>query len=136
MRTPIFRAGAPLPRLVLLAVAAAAMLAGCGSVSQVTKERVARSESSLQQAQQAVGRSEAGAVELQRARDNLEQAKAALDKKEGEKAERYAQLAQLDADLAMAKSQSAAARKAADELMASIQTLRQEAARGSTPSER
>jgi chromosome segregation ATPase len=136
MRTPIFRAGLPLPRLALLGVAAAAMLAGCSSVSQVTKERVAHSESSLQQAQQAVGRSEAGAVELQRARDNLEQAKAALNKKEGEKAERYAQLAQLDADLAMAKSQSAAARKAADELTASIQTLRQEAARGSAPSER
>jgi hypothetical protein len=125
MRTPNFRAGLP-----LLGVLAIGMLAGCSSVSAVTKERVARSESSLQQAQQAVGRSEAGAVELQRSRDNLEQAKAALGKKEGEKAERYAQLAQLDAELAISKSQSASARKAADEVLASIQTLRQEAARG------
>jgi hypothetical protein len=67
---------------------------------------------------------------LQRAKDNLEQAKAALNKKEGQKAERYAQLAQLDAELAISKSQSASARKAADEVLASIQTLRQEAARG------
>lgn len=125
MRTPNFRAGLP-----LLGVLAVGMLAGCSSVSAVTKERVARSESSLQQAQQAVGRSEAGAVELQRSRDNLEQAKAALSKKEGEKAERYAQLAQLDAELAISKSQSSSARKAADEVLASIQTLRQEAARG------
>ena len=102
MKTPIFRAGLP-----LLGVLAIGVLAGCSSVSEVTKERVARSETSLQQAQQTVGRSEAGAVELQRSKDNLEQAKAALNKKEGETAERYAQLAQLDAELAVAKSQSA-----------------------------
>lgn len=126
MKTPDFRAGLP-----ILALLTAGVLAGCSSVSEVTKDRVARSETSYQQAQQTVGRSEAGALELQRSKDNLEQAKAALSKKESEKAERYAQLAQLDAELAVSKSQSAAARKAADELMASIQQLRQEAARGS-----
>jgi hypothetical protein len=125
MRTPNFRAGLPLVGLLAVGV-----LAGCSSVSDVTKERVARSETSYTQAQQAVGRSEAGAIELQRSKDNLEQAKAALNKKESQKAERYAQLAQLDAELAMSKSQSAQARKAADELMASIQQLRQEASRG------
>lgn len=131
MRTPNFPARVP-----LVGVLAVGLLAGCSSVSEVTKERVARSETSVQQAQQTVGRSEAGAVELQRGKDNLEQAKAALNKKEGEKAERYAQLAQLDAELAVSKSQSAAARKAADELMASIQTLRQEAARGQAVNDR
>lgn len=131
MRTLKFAA-----RLPLAGVLAVGLLAGCSSVSEVTKERVARSETSLQQAQQTVGRSEAGAVELQRGKDNLEQAKVALSKKEGEKAERYAQLAQLDAELAVSKSQSAAARKAADELLASIQTLRQEAARGQAVNDR
>lgn len=130
MRTPIFRAGLP-----LVGVLAAGVLVGCSSVSDVTRERVARSETSFQQAQQAVGRSEAGALELQRAKDNLEQAKAALDKKESTKAERYAQLAQLDSELAMSKSQSAAARRAADELTASIQQLRQEIARGTVASD-
>lgn len=130
MRTPNFRAGLP-----LLGVLAAGMLVGCSSVSEVTKDRVARSETSYQQAEQTVGRSEAGAVELQRAKDNLEQAKAALNKKESQKAERYAQVAQLDAELAVSKSQSAAARKAADEVLASIQTLRQEAARGAVASD-
>lgn len=125
MRTPNFRAGLP-----IISVLAVGMLAGCSSVSEVTKERVARSESSYQQAEQAVGRSEAGAVELQRAKDHLEQAKAALGKEQSVLAERHAQLAQLDAELAVSKSQSAAARKAADEVLASIQTLRQEAARG------
>jgi len=125
MKTPNLRAGLP-----MLGMVAVGMLAGCSSVSDVTKERVARSESSVQQAQQTVGNSESGALELQRAKDNLATAQAALAKKEAQKAERYGQLAQLDAELAVAKSQSASARKAADEVLASIQTLRQEAARG------
>lgn len=125
MKTPILRAG-----LSALGALALGVVAGCSSVSEVTKDRVARSETNVQQAEQTVGRSEAGAVELQRAKDNLEQARAALNKKQGEPAERYAQLAQLDAELAVAKSQSAAARRAADELLASIKTLREEVARG------
>ena len=130
MKSLIFRTGLP-----MLGAVAVSLLAGCGSVSQTTKERVTRSETNVQQAQQTVGNSEAGAVELQRARDNLEQAKAAMNKKEAQKAERYAQLAELDGQLAVAKSQSASARRAADEVLASVQQLRQEAARGSIASE-
>ncbi len=130
MKSLIFRTGLP-----ILGAVAVSLLAGCSSVSQVTKERVARSETNVQQAQQTVGTSESGAVEVQRARDHLEQAKAAMNKQEAKKAERYAQLAELDAELAVAKSQSAAARRAADEVLASIQQLRQEAARGNLASE-
>jgi hypothetical protein len=125
MKTPNFRAG-----MSALGALALSVVAGCSSVPPVTKERVARSETTVQQAEQTVGRSEAGALELQRAKDNLEQARAALNKNQREPAERYAQLAQLDAELAVSKSQSAAARRAADELLASIKTLREEAARG------
>lgn len=125
MRTPNLRLGLPIVGLLT-----AGVLVGCSSVSDVTRERVARSETSVQQAQQTIGNSEAGALDLQRAKDNLQQAQAALSKKEGQKAERYAQIAQLDSELAVSKSQSAAARKAADELQASIQQLRQEVARG------
>lgn len=130
MRAPNLRAALPIVGLL-----AASALTGCSSVSEVTRERVARSEQSYQQAQQAVGNSEAGAIELQRSKDNLAQAKAALDKKQQEPAERYAQLAQLDAELALSKSQSAQARKAADELLASIQQLRQEVSRGAVASD-
>ena len=114
------------------AALAAGLLAGCGGVSEVTKERVARSETSVQQAQQTIGNSEQGAVELQRSKENLEAARRELKDGHAQPAERYAQLAQLDAELAVSKSQSASARKAADELLASIKTLRQEAERGST----
>lgn len=111
---------------------AAGLLAGCGGVSDLTKERVARSETSVQQAQQTVGNSEQGAVELQRAKENLDGARQALKDGKEPLAERHAQLAQLDAELAVSKSQSADARKAANELLASIKQLRQESERGST----
>jgi chromosome segregation ATPase len=131
MNTVISRAG--LPAMGAIAIV---LLAGCGGVSDLTKERVARSETSVRQAQQTVGNSESGALELQRARDNLDQARQALNDKNEKKAERMAQQAQLDAELAVAKSQSASARRAADELLASIQTLRQEANRGAPESNR
>lgn len=125
MSKQYFRAG-----LSALGATAMLVLAGCGGVSQVTKERVSRSETAVQQAQQTVGTQEAGQIELQRARDQLEQARDALRREKEQEALRAAQRAELNAELAVAKSQSTAARRAADELLASIQTLRQEAERG------
>jgi hypothetical protein len=114
---------------------AAGLLAGCGGISDLTKERVARSETSVQQAQQTVGNSEQGALELQRAKENLDGARQAMKDGNEQLAERHAQLAQLDAELAVSKSQSASARKAADELLASIKQLRQEADRPTAPTD-
>jgi hypothetical protein len=107
--------------------AAVALLAGCGGVSELTKERVARTETSVQQAQDTLGNSEAGALEMQRARDHLDQAHRAVNEGEDEQAQRHASLAELDAELAVARAQSTTARRAADELIASIKTLRREA---------
>lgn len=109
------------------------LLVGCGGVSEVTKERVARTETAVQQAQSTVGNSEAGAVELQQAKEKLETAQRELKRENSVAAERFASQAQLTADLAIAKSQSASARRAADELTASTETLRRESSRG-TPS--
>ncbi len=115
--------------LPVLAVASLGLLAGCGSVSDMTKERVARSETAVAQAQQTVGNSESGALEMQRARDNLDAAKRAVSDNKDTEAGRHAEQARLDAELAVAKSQTASARKAADELKASLEQLRQEAGR-------
>jgi chromosome segregation ATPase len=128
MNSWITRAAGPL-------ALSAVLLVGCSGVSDLTKERVARSESSVQQAQQTIGNSEQGAIELQRAKDSLEQARRAIKDGKEQPAERYAQLAQLDAELAVSKAQSASARKAADELLASIKQLRQEAERTSPPAD-
>lgn len=116
--------------LLRFAVGAAtlAMFGAC-SVSQLTKDAVARADTRLQQAQQALGNSEAGAIELQRAGSHLQQAKDAVKDGDDKPAQRHAQQAELDVDLAVAKAQNAAARKAAGELQASIQQLRQEAQR-------
>lgn len=108
-----------------------AALGGCGGVSEMTRQQVARSETVVQQAQSTLGNSEAGALELQQAKELFSQARHAVEKKDEQQAQRLAVMAELDAQLAVAKSQSASARKAADELLASIRTLREEAERDS-----
>ena len=67
--------------------------------------------------------------------ENLDAARKAIKDGNDKLADRHAQLAQLDAELAVSKSQSASARKAADELLASIKTLRQEAERPTAPTD-
>lgn len=109
------------------------LLTACGGVSELTKQEVARSETAVKQAQTAIGSSEAGAIELQQAKDYFAQAQKAVDGNEDELAERYANQAELSAQLAVAKSQNASARKAADELLASIRTLQTETVRPSQP---
>lgn len=116
----------------VVGAAALGILAGCGGVSEMTRQQVARSETTVQSATTTLGRSEAGAIELQRAKENLQQAQQAVNKGDEKRAQRFGSDAQLDAELAVAKSQSAAARKAAQELQASNQTLRQEADRTGT----
>ena len=119
-----------------LALSLAALgLSACSGVSDLTKERVTQSESSVQQAQQTAGKSEQGAVELQKAQERLAAAKSALAKGQEQEAERAAAQAHLHAELAVAKSQSADARKAADEVLASLNMLRQETER-TTPTQR
>jgi hypothetical protein len=114
-----------------LGIGMLALLSACTGVSAVTKERVAQGENSVQHAQQTLGQSEHGAIELQQARDKIAAAKAALAKGQHEEAERSAAQAQLYAELAVAKSQSATARKSADEVLANLEILRRETERTS-----
>ena len=109
--------------------AATLVMLGACTVSKSTKEAVARADSRFQQAQQALGNSEGGAVELQRAKSHLEQAQKAVEDGDDKPAQRHAQQAELDVELAVAKAQNATARKAANEMQASIQQLRQETQR-------
>ncbi|HEV8332693.1 MAG TPA: DUF4398 domain-containing protein [Steroidobacteraceae bacterium] len=117
----------------VLGVSILGALSACSSVSDLAKERVAQSETSVEQAQQTLGKSEHGAVELQQARDKLNAAKSALAKGQGKEAERSAAQAHLYAELAVAKSQSADARKSANEVLASLEMLRQETERNAPP---
>ena len=111
-----------------VALSGFAMLA-CSSVSEVTEQRVERSATVVRQAQLAVGQSEEGAVELQKATAHLAGAKAALANNEDAEAGRLAQQAQLQAESSVARAESGHARRAASEVSASLETLRQEAGR-------
>ncbi len=123
-----------LPRLLLpaLSVVALAALTACSGVSELTRQQVARSDTAVKQATATIGNSEAGAVELQRAKETYARAQKAVEMNDDTQAQRLAVQAELDAQLAVAKSQNAAARKAADDVLASIQTLRQESERSSS----
>lgn len=111
-----------------LALSGFSMLA-CSSVSEVTEQRVARSETVVRQAQLSNGQSEEGAVQLQKATTTLAAAKAALADRKNPEAERLAQRAELEAELSVAQVESAHAARAAGEVSASVETLRQEAGR-------
>ena len=128
----------PVRNAVSLTLGVSILLGSLGAyasnASDLAKERVAQSDTSVEQAQQTLGKSEHGAVALQQAREKLNAAKSALTKKEWKEAERAAAQAHLFAELAVAKSQSADARKSADELLASLEMLRQETERG-TPTQ-
>ncbi|MGH8241954.1 MAG: DUF4398 domain-containing protein [Steroidobacteraceae bacterium] len=113
----------------VLAVATLALLGGCGGVSELTRQQVTSSATSIQQAEQTIADSESGALELQRAKEHLSQAYQAMNDNDMQRAERFAHLARLGAELAVAKAQNESARNAANELRASIETLRKEAER-------
>jgi hypothetical protein len=109
-------------------IATLVLVAGC-VVSKETKESVAKAEATVQQAQSALGSNEAAAVDVQRAKDHLAAAQKAVEDGDDKPAMRHAQQAELDAQLAVAKAQHSTARKAADELQASINQIRQESQR-------
>ena len=116
---------------VAAVVMTAFVLGACSSVPDITEDRVANSATVVQQAEQTIGGSESGAVELQQAKDKLVLAQSALKAKRPQDAERAALQARLNAELAIAKAQSAQARRSADEVLASLETLSNEAERNS-----
>ena len=73
-------------------------------------------------------------ADLQRAHDELSSAEKAVNDHKYNDARRYAENAQVDADLASARASSGEAQRAAEEVGRSIDTLRQESdRRGSEP---
>jgi hypothetical protein len=110
---------------------AAGLVAGCAGSSTLTKDRVAQSEVAVQQAGQHIGQSESGATELQRAKNSLAAAQKSMGAGDEVGAERNAARARLHAELAVAKSQSAAVQSAAADVLAGSKTLQQEVDRNS-----
>jgi chromosome segregation ATPase len=117
--------------LVWLALSAIPLFASAG-VPPRTAEAITRAESSIEHADRAEARRyDPGTLEA--AKGKLAEARAAAKKGDSRIANRRAEEAELDADLAAARGRSASAKKAVEELRAGLETLRSEIAPKSAP---
>ena len=98
---------------------------GCAGYSTLPREKISEGDKALLEAKQSNASLNAP-VELKAAEDKLAAAKAAFAKKDYEEATLLAEQASVDADYAQATGTSMKAKKKAEEIRQSIQTLRQE----------
>ncbi len=108
------------------------VVAGCAS-SPIPNEKIAVAKSSVQRAEQA-GATEYAPVEMSTAREKLARAEKAAADHDALPATQLAEQANIDAQVAEATAQKQKSRKAAMELDASLQSLRQESMRNTQPS--
>ncbi len=112
----------------LSVLAGTLLMSGCGSAVKPPTEKIANAELAISRAHDSNAKTLAP-IELRKAEDNLQKAKAAMKTEELEKARRFAEKALLDATLAETKAESETARQAAKQMRESIETLRQETRR-------
>jgi hypothetical protein len=127
MKIPCYsRASLRVDRIGLLAMIAGSsfLLLACASTPAPT-EQIAVTTAAVARATSSGG-PELAPAEMQTARGKLDRAKLAMVAEDYDQAKSLAQEAQVDAQLAEAKARSIKARKAASELQAGIQVLREE----------
>jgi hypothetical protein len=113
----------------LSSIGIACLLAvGCKGTPRPTEE-LARAKTLVTQAENG-GAQRYAAADLDRARTKLQQAEAAAEDKDNDVARRRANESAADAELAVARTRSGDAQRAAGEMEKSVETLRQEANRG------
>jgi membrane-bound lytic murein transglycosylase len=111
----------------LIAAAIGIVSAGCASTPRPDPE-ITRARTLVEQAEKA-GAQQYAAVELDQARNKLRLATAANEDRKYDEARARANEAAADAELALARTNSGEAKKAADQVQESTDTLRQEAQR-------
>jgi Domain of unknown function (DUF4398) len=117
------------------AILGAITLAAAACVTTpIPNEQIAVAKSSVQRAEQA-GAPELAPVQMAAARDKLARAEKAAADRDAQPATQLAEQANADAQLAEATAQEQRSRKAALELEASLQALRQESLRSSQPNQ-
>jgi hypothetical protein len=110
--------------IAALMVLLLAVLTGCAG-HPVPRENLARAETGIDNARQAGALTDAP-VELRRAQEKLDAARAAARNDENQRAARLANEAQVDAELAQQKAISARSQRSLAEIRQGINTLRQE----------
>jgi hypothetical protein len=114
--------------LSALALGAYGLEAGCATESPIPTEQLTRARTLVEQADKTNAQQYAPA-DLQRAHDELSSADKAVSDRRYNDARRYAEEAQVDADLASARGSSGEAQHAAQEVRRSIDSLKQESDR-------
>lgn len=119
------RLGAALTRGHLAVAAALVFLAGCAATSPAPTEQLAVATATVSQAVSA-GAGELASTELSAARGKLDRANAAMVAEDYAQARMLAEQAQVDAQLAVTKSRSVKAQRAAATLQEDRRVLREE----------
>ncbi len=100
-------------------------LTACAPKVPAPDSQVSLATSAITQAE-SIGAYDSAPIELKSAREKLNQAKLAMQKKDNLSAQRLADEAIVDANLAQAKARTAKSRKAVAELKENIRTLQEE----------
>ena len=118
----------PLAALAAVVALAVLALAGCASSGDMPREEMAVARAAVERAAGPAGAD--APVEVSQAREKLERATAAVARKDYDVARRLAEQAEVDANLAEAKSHSVRSDRALVEVREGIRQLRAEIARG------
>jgi hypothetical protein len=112
----------------LIAAAVGLLSVGCASQASRPDAEITRARTLIEQAEKA-GAQRYAAVELDQARNKLRLAEAAAEDGKDDEGRARANEAAADAELAMARTNSGEAKKAAEEVQQGTETLRREADR-------
>ena len=118
------------PRTGFAIIVATAILtaSGCASTGDLPREQMAVARAAVDRASGPAGAD--APIEVADARNKLERATAAVARKDYDEARRLAEQAEVDANLAEAKSHSLRSGRALQEVREGIRQLREEIARG------
>jgi hypothetical protein len=117
--------------LISTTVLLCGLASGCATEGPPPTEEVTRARAVIEQADKA-GAQRYAAADLQRAHDELSDAEKANADGKFSDARRYAESAEVDADLATARASDGEAERAATEVAQANETLRQESGRNTT----
>lgn len=115
----------------IAAAALGALLSACATQGPQPTEELTRARTLIEQADKS-GAQRYAAADLQRAHDELNNADRSNSDRKYDDARRYAQSAEVDADVAAARASAAQAQRAAREVASGNATLEQESGRAST----
>jgi hypothetical protein len=107
---------------------------GCASEGPKPNDELTKAHTVVEQADKAGTAQRHAAADLQRAHDELSDADRLSGQKKYDEARRFAQRAEVDADVAVARGTSAEQRKAADDVVKANDALRQETGRNTDSS--